>query len=117
MISFCFSSGARGNNRGRGGGNSNKGGRGRGGRADINKFIIYHRSKRYHDRMREKKMKLLEKVKNKHGVISESVGSSPKLIETTHEVHFCFSSGARGNNRGRGGGNSNKGGSRKRRES
>ena len=35
MISFCFSSGARGNNRGRGGGNSNKGGRGRGGRADM----------------------------------------------------------------------------------
>ena len=35
--------------------------------------------------MREKKMKLLEKVKNKHGVISESVGSSPKLIGTTHK--------------------------------
>ena len=35
MISFCFSSGARGNNRDRGGGNSNKGGRERGGRADM----------------------------------------------------------------------------------
>ena len=33
--------------------------------------------------MRKKKMKLLEKVKNKHGVISKSVGSSPKLIGTT----------------------------------
>ena len=41
----------------RGGGNSNKGGRGRGGRAGhwVTKFIIYHRSKQYHDRMRERK--------------------------------------------------------------
>ena len=36
--------------------------------------------------MRKKKMKLLEKVKNKHGVISKSVGSSPKLIGTTHKL-------------------------------
>ena len=36
--------------------------------------------------MREKKMKLMEKVKHKHGVISESIGSSPKLIGTTPKL-------------------------------
>ena len=35
--------------------------------------------------MRQKKMKLLDKVKNKQGLISKSVGSSPKLIGTTHK--------------------------------
>ena len=31
-------------------------------------------------------MKLMQKIKNKHGVISESIGSSPKLIGTTSKL-------------------------------